>query len=89
MIGGLDGDDTLDGGDGDDVLIGGRGSDILRGGHGSNVLLGGLGADIADVDLDGTCTASVTLLDSASAGIKSFVVTAIDAAGNVPRERIL
>ena len=36
-----------------------------------------------------SCTASVTLLDSASAGIKSFVVTAIDAAGNVARERIL
>jgi Ca2+-binding RTX toxin-like protein len=45
IIGGSDGDDTLDGRGGDDVLFGNRGKDVLIGGEGNDKLDGGAGRD--------------------------------------------
>jgi Ca2+-binding RTX toxin-like protein/AraC-like DNA-binding protein len=48
LIGGSDGNDTLDGGNGNDFLISGNGSDLLLGGDGNDTLIGGPGPDTLD-----------------------------------------
>lgn len=45
LVGGGEGDDTLDGRGGDDFLLGNEGSDVLLGGEGNDILAGGLGDD--------------------------------------------
>ena len=45
IIGGTDGNDTLDGRGGDDLLFGGKGKDVLIGGEGNDRLDGGAGRD--------------------------------------------
>ncbi len=48
LLGGLEGDDTIQGLGGDDLLDGGKGKDSLAGGAGNDMLIGGNGIDTLD-----------------------------------------
>jgi Ca2+-binding RTX toxin-like protein len=65
-VGGVDGNDILNGGNGNDTINGGGGNDILIGGSGADKLNGGTGTDTADYSAS---TSGVTINLSAGTGV--------------------
>jgi len=88
LTGGIDGNDTINGGDGDDMIFGEGGDDILTGGAGADTISGGadsdtiIGGNAGDVVDGGTEGNDYDTLDLSDEGPLRIVGQTVDADGD-------